>query len=173
MGSLADIYRSYGGLKAFLSSPFMWLSLFATGACCLMIADDTEWASIPLRVLPALTGFTFASFSLFFAIIDKDSRRLLSLPGEDFDGQRPILVVVSKIVHSVLMQLTALVSAILITMKPFVVPLHPNTVASLNIGFETIAFFLFVYGIALVFSVAVTLYQLVEIVASSVDGDKQ
>ncbi len=169
MTTLFDIYKSYGGFKAFVLSPYLWLSLFFTGIFFAGINQNEDWFSLPIKTIPPLTGFTFASFSLLFAIIDEDNRLILSQPDTDFGGRKPILIVVSKIVHSVMMQLCALVAALLLHTKPIVLNVSQETIDMINSVATGFALFLFIYGLLLVVSVALTLFQLVDIVADAAD----
>lgn len=169
MSTFAKIYRAYGGVKAFLTSSYLWISIFAALILFQGISERYDWIDLPIKVIPPLTGFTFASFSLLFAILDEDSRLVLSQPDEDFGGEKPILVIVSKIVHSVFVQLCALIAALLLATKPIVLPISAKGADVANALGTGIALFLFVYGLLLVFSVAITLFQLIDLVADASD----
>jgi len=169
MDTIRKIYKAYGGPRAFLTSVYLWLSVFFAILLHQGITDDTDWLSFPIRIIPPLVGFTFASFSLLFAILDDDSRLVLSQRDIDFGNEKPIMVIVSKIVHSVFVQLCALISALMLATKPIVLPLSKNDIEALNFYASIFALFLFIYGLMLVFAVATTLFQLVDLVSDASD----
>lgn len=169
MGTIRKIYKAYGGLSAFLTSVYLWISLFFAIFLYQGVTDDADWLDFPVKIIPPLVGFTFASFSLLFAILDDDSRLILSQRDEGFGDEKPIMVIVSKIVHSVFVQLCALVSALMLATKPIVLPLSKSCVETLNFYASILALFLFIYGLTLVFAVATTLFQLVDLVSDASD----
>ena len=169
MSTFRKIYTAYGGYPAFFKSPYLWLGITSTLICICGIIPNDSWVELPIKVIPPLAGFTFASFSLLFAIIDDDNRLILSQPDPELNNRKPILVIVSKIVHSVFIQLAALSAALLVQTKPLIIPVDIYYLDIANNIATGIALFLFIYGLLLVFSVAKTLFELIEIVADASD----
>jgi len=170
MKSLGRIYKEYGGVKALLLSPFFWFSFLVTIGVVLAGVSESDFLDLPLRVSPPLIGFTIASFGLVFAVTSEDTRLILSQRDENLNNRIPLLVLVAKIVHAVFVQLLALVFVTLIWIRPIpYFECYADFIDPVNNFFFWISSFLFFYGISLIFSVAITLFTLVQLITDNLD----
>lgn len=115
--NLRLLYWSYGGAKSLLSSEYLFYSVLLSIPTYWVVVTGS-WPSLTISVMPALAGFSIASFALFFSVLDAESQAKLSLPSEELNGRRPILMLASAISHAALVQIGALIYAIVFQSGP-------------------------------------------------------
>ena len=116
--NIGVMYRNYGGLKSFLRSSYLWLAVVLTMISWRRV-DDESWSASAQAILPNLAGFSVAAFAIIFAILDARARRALRAPAPSLGGRSPLLVLVSSVTHSVVVQILALLFAFSFAAKPF------------------------------------------------------
>lgn len=107
---IAIYWRSYGGLKALLSSPYFYTAI-ALSVMLYPQWSQPNWWDLVLSIMPNLLGFSLGGFAMWIAIGDDDFRKLIS--GEDDDGKpSPYMEVNAAFVHFVILQMLALLCAL-------------------------------------------------------------
>ncbi len=159
-GILRRYWRGYGGLKALITSPYLWLSLGISGFLFPHWSSPNWWDDV-LSIMPNLLGFSLGGYAMWIAIGDDNFRKLIS--GEDEDGEpSPYMEVNAAFVHFIILQILSMILAL--TAKSYYFTLSPKhwlienfgdylVIASL-IGYG-ISYFIFIY--ALLSAVAATL----------------
>ena len=125
-----DIYsrywHAYGGWKALRQSPYLHLAallLLATYATW----SQKDWWDQVIAVIPNLLGFTLGGFAMFLGFGDEKFRALLAEPDEDNPEQPSLYVsLCSTFVHFIVIQLSALICALLAKSWWFVLPWPPQ-----------------------------------------------
>jgi hypothetical protein len=123
-------WSAYGGAKALLGSIYLHAAIamllvtvhtwFAPvcdkdGAC-------TGWWEQSLSVLPNLLGFTLGGFAIFTGFGDDRFRALLATPNEDPSKPTVYVEVCSAFVHFIVVQVLALLSAVIAKSWVFYAP---------------------------------------------------
>lgn len=164
---VADIFRrywkSYGGLSALVSSPYLHVSILIT-ILTFGYWSDNDWWVQSLRVLPSLMGFTLGGFAIFLSLGSEDFRSIMARAdkGESTD-KSPYMVVISSFVHFVLIQMLAIVTSIIAnaasyTSLPFFISSSWNDIFILLIGL--FGYGLFIYSLLLATSVCMAIYRM-------------
>ena len=114
--SFSAYWRSYGGSKALILSPYLHcsiiFSLFAYPIWFSSERDNEFWYELTLSTLPDILGFTLGGFALLLAFGDDKFRKLLS--GNSDDGSvSPFMGVSAAFTHFILVQIFAIILAIL------------------------------------------------------------
>lgn len=175
-GDLRSLYQSYGGRNALLSSAYLWISAAITFSLS-DFASGGAWANYALTVMPTLAGFSIAAFAIFFAVLDPKSQEALKKPEPTLDGRSPLLVLASAVIHAVVVQLAAILFALVYIGGPL--QFLERILATLGTCYDaTTAFsllaaygsllglFFLVYGILLVLAAALSIFRLIAIRAS-------
>lgn len=106
--TLSDVYAHYGGVRAFLSSKYLWMSC-VTALLCTFLGAGEAWIELALTSLPSLVGFSIASFAVFFAVLQPNQVNALLKPNKN--GQSPLVRTLSIICHALVVQVCALIAA--------------------------------------------------------------
>lgn len=110
--TLKKYWQSYGGFKALLKSPFLWLSLLMTIISYEFFLDK-KWLDIPISMLPSLLGFNLASYSVWLAFGNHKLNKILSKLKEDQVHSR-YMEVNSSFIHFILAQILCLIFVVLL-----------------------------------------------------------
>lgn len=92
LSSLSEVWKIYGGFRAFLGSPILHLSLVIS------LASFGRWKTGPwwesgIGVVPGILGFAIGTFAIFVAIGDEKFRSLIAKGGvERVNSVRSIYV---------------------------------------------------------------------------------
>lgn len=113
--SLAIYWSSYGGWSALLHSPYFHISILISLICYpawIEEQKDWVWYNICLSVIPNLLGFTLGGYAMLLAFGNESFCALLA--DDDGDGKpSPFLAVNATFIHFILIQVLALVIAVL------------------------------------------------------------
>jgi hypothetical protein len=124
-----------------------------------------EWSEVAKSVLPNLTGFSIAAYALLFSVLDSEQRRALRQPSARIGGRSPLLVLASGITHAIIIQIAALIVAIIFWAKPFPYMRCTRILGDIvNTSFSSIGMFLTFYGIILIVAAALSLFKLMVLV---------
>lgn len=164
---VADIFKrywlSYGGFRAFISSPYLHISIVFTFFTAGYWSDNNWWSQ-SLSILPSLLGFTLGGFAVFLSLGSEDFRSLMAQPEKDETTDKsPYMTVIGSFVHFVLIQMMAILVSILAnaasyTEKPYYLPKDMNLTLSYIVGF--IGYGLFLYSLLLALSVCFAIYRM-------------
>jgi hypothetical protein len=148
--ALRFYWRSYGGLKAILGSPFFHASLLLTAVTFRLWMPGQPWYDMVIGVMPNLLGFTIGGFAIFLAFGDEKFRALIA--GSDNGTTSPFLNLCVTFLHFVLIQMATLIVAICGKALAFDLPDYLGG-APVSYWFGTffgaIGFGLFLYSITL------------------------
>jgi len=103
-------WAAYGGLGALLCSPYLHAALLLL-ALTTPTWSTPQWWDQSLTVLPNLLGFTLGGFAIFIGFGDEKFRALLA--EDDGEPVNAYVALCSTFVHFILVQLAALVAAVL------------------------------------------------------------
>lgn len=119
-----DIFKrywvAYGGLRELTRSPYLHVALvllaitFNTWVApvCGQEGSCAAWWDQSLSVLPNLLGFTLGGFAIFTGMGDERFRALLASPGKNTNEPTIYVEVCSTFVHFILLQVLALLCAV-------------------------------------------------------------
>lgn len=110
--TLKKYWQSYGGFKALMKSPFLWLSFLMTIISYEFFLDK-KWLDIPISMLPSLLGFNLASYSVWLAFGNHKLNKILSKLKEDQVHSR-YMEVNSSFIHFILAQILCLILVVLL-----------------------------------------------------------
>lgn len=110
--TLKKYWSSYGGFKALLKSPFLWLSILMTVISREFFLEE-KWLDLPISMLPSLLGFNIASYSVWLAFGNHKLNKILS---KLKDGQihSRYMEVNSSFIHFILAQILCLIFVVLL-----------------------------------------------------------
>ncbi|MCE6082878.1 MULTISPECIES: hypothetical protein [Acinetobacter calcoaceticus/baumannii complex] len=110
--TLKKYWQSYGGFKALMKSPFLWLSFLMTIISYEFFLDE-KWLDIPISMLPSLLGFNLASYSVWLAFGNHKLNKILSKLKEGQLHSR-YMEVNSSFIHFILAQILCLILVVLL-----------------------------------------------------------
>ncbi|WNJ95568.1 hypothetical protein RND59_00140 [Vibrio ruber] len=154
----ARYWVAYGGFKSIVGSPYMHASLFIT-----LISSgiwlEYDWVKIPISVLPNIIGFSLGGYAIWLALGDDKFRASISGKTKD-GGESPFIVVNATFVHFIVLQILALIAALIGKSQPiynsplfiqrFLLDLAPwlyDVSQVISIACSFIGYFLFIYAI--------------------------
>ncbi|MEB6479771.1 hypothetical protein [Acinetobacter vivianii] len=103
---IEQYWKPYGGWKALLSSPFMWVALVVS-IINYSFSQNENWIDTPLSVLPNLLGFTLGGYSIWLALGNTSLNEILA-EKEDDDIPSEFMMVNASFVHFILLQIICL-----------------------------------------------------------------
>lgn len=159
-------WESYGGIKAFISSPYSHIAL-VLALMTIQYWLNNKWWEQTLSILPSLLAITTASLALFLGYGTEQFRRFMAKKGKG-EETPPYLAVVTTFVHfSVMQTLAIFIALVSINLNAFPYLDISNNTRELVVlilwgilGF--IGYFMFLYSLILVFSVSFSLYRLAD-----------
>lgn len=160
--NLRVLYANYGGWGSLITSGYFVVSL-AVSALCWRLAADERWAVIAQAILPQLAGFSVAAYALFFAVLDERAREALRAPAESLGNRSPLLVLASAVSHAVVIQIAAVLLAIIYTAKPFTASNSDCVSPIVNTVVSALGLFLMIYGCCLVVAAVLSIFRILEI----------
>lgn len=174
--NLGLLYKSYGGIASLLKSRYfqvaLGLSIFSA-----VVLGSNSWASVSISALPSLTGFSVASFALVFSVLDR--KQILSLVKPDKDGNAPLLSFTAAIAHAVVVQVSAILFAVLeifsrstSDIQGFcVISGSPHDCAQfieiMSSTFDFLGRFLLIYAIILILAAVLSFFRMVSAISKS------
>ena len=163
LSNIRSMYHSYGGALSFICSGYVWIAIVCAALSWKNIQSE-EWASIAINTLPTLAGFSIAAYAIFFSVLSDSDRKALMPPHKNLGGRSPFLVLVSAVSHAVLIQLLAILIAIIFKSKsiPIVAGWEERS-ERFNTIVSTIGWFLTLYGIILVAASVLSIFRILEI----------
>lgn len=161
--NLTLLYKNYGGLRTIFCSSYFWISGVCTFASWRWIVEE-QWIEKAQSILPALAGFSIASFAILIALFDPKDRRALKAPSEQLGGKSPLLSLVSSICHAIIIQIAALILSAVIESKSIPTPcVFSGASHVVNIVSSGVGLFLFYYGILLVMAMVLKIFRTVDL----------
>ncbi|MCZ4108706.1 hypothetical protein O3U67_11485 [Brevundimonas diminuta] len=161
--NISTLYKNHGGFKSLIRSAYFWISLFVTALCWRFVPGES-WPDLAKDILPQLAGFSVAAYALFFAVLDERSRKALREPAEQLGGRSPLLILASSISHAVIVQIVAVLVALVYLSKPLLT-CSDDLAVVVNYSFGSLGLFLLIYGVTLVLAAVLSIFKILEIEA--------
>lgn len=112
----ARYWNAYGGYKAIFGSPYMHISLLIT-VISSGIWMKSDWVDIPISILPNIIGFSLGGYAIWLALGDDKFRTSISGKGKE-GSESPFIKVNSTFVHFIVLQILALIIALIGKSQP-------------------------------------------------------
>lgn len=109
---LKSYWKLYGGVHAFLNSPYLFAAALMAALCYPFWTGPSSktWPDISISVLPSLMGFSVAGMTVLLAFSDSKSLRAITQKGR-YDSY--FVKTVANLFHFLFIQSLALVLAVL------------------------------------------------------------
>ena len=105
-------WRTYGGMKALMRSPYVVIALGISLVITLFGIPDWNWASDTKTIIACTLGFSFAGYSLMLGMAD--GKFVKHIKGDFPDGKpSPLMVVAAAFTHFFITQCVTLVWAVI------------------------------------------------------------
>lgn len=155
-------WAAYGGTKALVRSPYLRTALLILPFCWGSWSVPNWWDTV-IGVLPNLLGFTLGGFAIFVAF--GDARFIASLAAPEADPDRPTVYreLCATFVHFILVQVAALVLAIVAKGMWFKVDLpdYLTTVLPIaNLIWGAACYAVFLYALTSVIAIALEVFRI-------------
>jgi hypothetical protein len=155
-------WDAYGGFGALFRSPYLYLALIISPFCWGSWSTANWWETV-IGVLPNLLGFTLGGFAIFVAF--GDARFIASLAAEEDDPSRPTVYreLCATFVHFILVQVVALVLAIVTKGMWFTADLPEYLANALSIGnmaWGAFCYIVFLYALTSVVAIALHVFRI-------------
>ncbi|WP_146224458.1 hypothetical protein [Pseudomonas fulva] len=105
----AAYWRIYGGWKAVFTSLYLCMAVVVS-AICYFLWSKPSWWDVVISAVPTMLGFTLAGLAVFLGM---DSKFSSVIAGGNGKGTSPFLQLIASFVHFVVVQVLALVAALL------------------------------------------------------------
>lgn len=110
-------WRAYGGAKALLTSGYFYTAWVLDAITYPAWIHGGWWGQV-FSIMPNVLGFSLGGYAIWMAIGDERFRELMA--GEATIGETsPFMAVNAAFVHFILMQIIALVYALVVSSHPF------------------------------------------------------
>lgn len=147
------------------SSGYFWVSVVLTAGLW-RIFKTGEWADYALSIIPTVLGLTLAGAAILTTIGGDAFRERLALLEGSKGQEAPILELLSNFIVAMIVQLIALVMALVFNAKPFdaslleLIGLRPCLAEWVNTAVGALGSLLLVYGVLLILGAAFTVRAL-------------
>ena len=186
---LLSYWKSYGGTKTFLCSPYLHITILLS---LLMwpVWTQPNWWELVISILPSVVGFSLGGYAIFTAFGNEDFKYAIS--GTDANAKKikkysPFIQANASFLHFIIVQLIALILAVLAQARIFHSlpnPMKDVIEEALTIkGFFVIdamsqllwffSFSLFVYALSLAFAATFAIFRMALWFDESVTIQKQ
>jgi hypothetical protein len=165
-------WADYGGINALVRSVYLWGSLVAT-IILFPLWTHEGWWEVVLLIIPAILGFSLASYAMVIAFGNERFVRILATPIKNETTTAPSVYATTSatFVHFVLVQMAAL--GIALVCKAWFIPvphlinkmiesfgISRNCFATVSHLFWFLGFWVFTYAIACGVASTMRIYQL-------------
>lgn len=147
--TLAVYWNAYGGWRSLWTSPYLWLAAVATALASPYWYSQDKWIQNAVDIVPGLLGFSIGAFAILLVF---SSDRFLSLISQEGRAGSIFMLTSAMFVHFILLQVCALVVALLSNAFPV---------------FSGLGFFLLMYSIFSGAAVALALFNLAQVYNSA------
>ncbi len=164
---LKKYWAIYGGLTSLLSSPYVHLSILIT-AITFHYWHNHAWWVQAISILPNLLGFTLGGFAVFLGFGSDKFKELISGETATGKGSSPYLSISVTFLHFVLIQLIALLWAVIASAVHFNPPswlgCFINYILSqLEPIANALGYFLFIYSLTSAVAAALAVFRMASI----------
>ncbi len=115
--AVKSYWRTYGGLSAFMKSPFTHIAVLIE-VFCIPIWVERSWPDFVLLFLPPILGFTLAGYALVFAFGDDFFRKIMA--GSHRQPGQPVFYtqISATYLHFIIVQVVAIAFAVIAKADP-------------------------------------------------------
>lgn len=149
----------YGGWRAIFTSLYFALAVVVSGVC-FFLWSKPGWWDIVISAVPTMLGFTLAGLAVFLGM---DSKFSSVIAGGEDDEASPFLQLIASFVHFVVVQVVALVCALLAKSTFFYIEGLPDWYYSVTaIGRPMIwflGFSVFIYAVFSMLAATFTIFR--------------
>ena len=143
----ASLYwRTYGGWRALIYSPFIWTSLLITVALGRYVSDR-KWVDPSFNILPSLLGFSIGAMAIVLAL---PSTKLFTIISERGYEKSYYMELASRLLHFIIIQVIGIMFSVITVMTEFSI-------------FAFLGFFFLCYAILTGVAVGFSIFDLAEI----------
>lgn len=172
-----EYWHKYGGFKSLINSPYLHISVLITLITCGFWYNSNWWEQ-SFSILPSILGFTLGGFAIFLGFGSDEFKKIMSRKKA---GNSPYLDMVTSYTHFVLVQLLAIIFAIVMQGASKInlldIPEDINHILIALTGF--IGYGLLIYSLLLSLAVCLAIFELANVYAefitikSQLDEDNQ
>lgn len=173
---LKKYWSIYGGFPSLLCSPYVHLSILIT-IVTFHYWYNFAWWTQAMSILPNLLGFTLGGFAVFLGFGSDKFKELISGQTENSDVISPYLTISVTFLHFVLIQLVALLWAIIASTLHFNPPTWLGCSANYFITIsplsDALGYFLFIYSLTAAIAAALAVFRMASIFDSYVTVERK
>ena len=160
-------FEVYGGLNSLVKSKYFWCAIALTLVCSRFFLTPSWW-ELATSVIPGLVGFSIAGVAIFVSL-GSDSLRAVIAGKEPGDTEEsPFVQFMAMFTHFIVVQLAALIFALVADALYSAKPIANNPLAdlaeSIRPPFWLLGGLLFLYAIFLCIALAVEIYRLATLI---------
>jgi hypothetical protein len=155
-------WRAYGGWPAIFQSRYLYAAVLLTPFCWGSWSSPLWWDTV-ISVLPNLLGFTLGGFAIFVGFGDERFKASLAEPEGDADTPTVYRELCATFVHFILVQVLALLVAILSKGMWFPINLPSgmvDTILALNVVWGAICYAVFLYALTSVVAIGLHVFRI-------------
>jgi hypothetical protein len=167
MSGFPRYFEAYGGLNALVKSKYFWTAVLIAGACSRYFTTP-RWWELSIAIVPGLVGFSIAGIAIFISLGSDQLRSRIAgkMPGDNTES--PFMAFMAMFTHFIVVQLIALVCAVIakafydareITTNPLA-----GLASDLKAPFWLLGGFCFIYAIVLCVALAIEIYRLASMI---------
>jgi hypothetical protein len=163
---LGRYWRAYGGIRALVRSFYLFLTLLLLAATWHIWFKPQEgrlWWDLSIAILPNLLGFTLGGFAIFIGFGDARFREALAKKDPDQNKETIYVRLCATFVHFILVQVAALIYAVVAKSLWFYSPLMDSVRYWLdfaNLLSGALGFGLFLYSLTLVLAATMHVFRI-------------
>lgn len=167
MSGFPKYFEAYGGLNALVKSKYFWAAVAIT-AVCSRYYTTAEWWNLSLSVVPGLVGFSIAGVAIFVSLGSDALRARIAGKAPGDDAESPFMAFMAMFTHFIVIQLLALIAAVIAKAfydaRPIVANPLAGLAADLQAPFWLFGGLCFTYAILLCVALAVEIYRLASMI---------
>jgi hypothetical protein len=172
---LKKYWSIYGGLPSLLCSPYVHFSILITVVTSHYWYNYSWWTQA-ISILPNLIGFTLGGFAVFLGFGSDKFKELIA--GQTGSDSSPYLSISVTFLHFVLIQLFALMWAIIASAVHFTPPSWIGCFANyllslLNPISDAFGYFFFIYSLTSAIAAALAVFRMASIFDSYVTSERK
>lgn len=162
--TLKQYWRMYGGTRGIVRSPYFWVSVVLLVLTSHFWLTGQWWEQV-ISVMPNVLGFTLGGFAIFLGFGDENFKQIISgLDENDVEpGPSPYMEVSATFLHFVLVQLGAILTAIVVKATSFTpsgwLASIATYIAPARFIADLVGYWLFLYGLCITAAAAIAIFR--------------
>lgn len=160
-------FEQYGGVNSVIRSRFFWCAVVITTLMAAFFSSE-KWWELAISVIPGLVSFSIAGVAIFVSLGSDALRAVIAGKKAGSSESSPFVGFMSMFTHFIVIQLLALLSALLAKAFYVTPPQGLEAIAvlldGLKVPFWLLGGLLFNYAILLCIALAIEIYRLAEMI---------